>query len=114
MPATVGEVAQEAGVSPHTVRFYEQHGLIVAERTPGNQRRFDPDTACRIKAARVAQRIGLTVAEVRAMLDTLPPAPAVDDWHRLEDALATEAERRIGELRAVLADIRSDQKLCAL
>jgi len=29
-------------------------------------------------------------------------------------ALAAEAERRIGELRAVLADIRSDQKLCAL
>jgi len=90
------------------------NGLIAAERTPGNQRRFDPDTACRIKAARVAQRIGLTVAEVRAMLDTLPPAPTVNDWHRLEDTLAAEAERRIAELRAVLADIRSDQKLCAL
>lgn len=114
MSSTVGEVAREAGVSPHTVRFYERHGLIAAERTPGNQRRFDADTACRIKVARVAQRIGLTLADVRAVLDTLPPAPTVDDWHRLEDALAAEAERRIGELRAVLADIRSDQKLCAL
>jgi MerR family redox-sensitive transcriptional activator SoxR len=114
MSSTVGEVAREAGVSPHTVRFYEQHGLIAAERTPGNQRRFGADTACRIKVTRVAQRIGLTVADVRALLDMLPPGPTVDDWHRLEAALAAEAERRIGELRAVLADIRSDQKLCAL
>ncbi len=114
MSSTVGEVAREAGVSPHTVRFYEQHRLITSERTPGNQRRFDSDTACRIKATRVAQRIGLTVAEVRAMLDTLPPAPTIDDWHRLEDVLAAAAERRIDELREVLADIRSAQKLCAL
>lgn len=114
MSSTVGEVAREAGVSPHTVRFYEQHGLIAAERTPGNQRRFDAHTACRIKVARVAQRIGLTVADVRAVLDPLPPSPTVQDWHRLEDTLAAEAERRIDELRTVLADIRSDQKLCAL
>lgn len=114
MSSTVGEIAREAGVSPHTVRFYERQGLIAAERTPGNQRRFDTDTACRIKVARVAQRIGLTIAEVTALLDTLPPTPTVDDWHRLEHALAAEAERRIGELRAVLADIRSDRKLCAL
>jgi MerR family transcriptional regulator, redox-sensitive transcriptional activator SoxR len=114
MSSTVGEVAREAGVSPHTVRFYEQHGLIAAERTPGNQRRFDTGTACRIKVARVAQRIGLTIAEVRGLLDTLPPAPTPGDWQQLEHALAAEAERRIGELRAVLADIRSDQKLCAV
>ena len=114
MSSTVGEVAREAGVSTHTVRFYEQHGLLAAVRTPGNQRRFEADTACRIKVARVAQRIGLTVAEIRAVLDTLPPAPTADDWQRFQDALAAEAELRVGELRTVLADIRSEQKLCAL
>lgn len=112
MPATVGEVAREAGVTPHTVRFYEDHGLITAERTPGNQRRFEADTACRIKVAKVAQRIGLSVADVRVLLASLPPAPAEEDWHRLEYDLAAEAERRIQDLHAVLADIRSDQKLC--
>ncbi len=114
MSSPVGEIAGEAGVSPHTVRFYERHGLIAAERTTGNQRRFGPDTACRVKVVRVAQRIGLTIAEVRVLLDTLPTAPTTDDWQRLEHALAAEAERRISELRGVLTDIRSDQKLCAL
>ena len=56
---TVGEVARESGVSGSAVRFYERQGLVRAARTGGNQRRFDSDAACRIRVARVAQRVGL-------------------------------------------------------
>jgi MerR family redox-sensitive transcriptional activator SoxR len=38
---TIGEVAERAGVSVPTVRFYEARGLITSVRTAGNQRRFD-------------------------------------------------------------------------
>jgi hypothetical protein len=57
---TVSDLARDSGVSASAVRFYEDNGLITAERTPGNQRRFSPGDACRIKVIRVAQRVGLS------------------------------------------------------
>jgi MerR family transcriptional regulator, redox-sensitive transcriptional activator SoxR len=111
---TVSQVAQDSGTSASAIRFYEAQGLIKATRTAGNQRRFREDAACRVKAARVAQRVGLTVNEVRELLDTLPPNPTLPDWQALHGHLKDEAERRIAELNAVLADISSGAKLCEL
>ena len=37
---TIGEVAERAGISTSALRFYERQGLIEAERTDGNQRRY--------------------------------------------------------------------------
>lgn len=80
----------------------------------GNQRRFGDDAACRVKVARVAQRIGLSVAETAAVLATLPPDPKLDDWQRVHTLLVGEAERRIADLRAQLEAITSGEKLCEL
>jgi excisionase family DNA binding protein len=39
---TVGEAARALGVSPDTVRLYERHGKLRAERTAGGLRLFSP------------------------------------------------------------------------
>ncbi|MEU4478412.1 MerR family transcriptional regulator [Micromonospora sp. NPDC023966] len=111
---TVGEVARESGVSGSAIRFYERQGLIEATRTGGNQRRFGSDAACRVRVARVAQRIGLSVTEIRGLLAALPPEPGLADWQALHEKLTGEAERRIRELHAALDDIRSGRRLCEL
>ncbi|MFG1916280.1 MerR family transcriptional regulator [Micromonospora sp. NPDC048898] len=111
---TVGDVARESGVSGSAVRFYERQGLIAAARTGGNQRRFDSDAACRIRVARVAQRVGLTVRDIRDLLASLPPDPEPADWQGLHDRLTAEAERRIRDLHAALDDIGSGRRLCDL
>ena len=41
--------------------------------TRDNQRRFDEDAACWVKVARVAQRIGMRLIEIKDLLDSLPP-----------------------------------------
>jgi MerR family redox-sensitive transcriptional activator SoxR len=111
---SVLEVAQQAGVAPSAVRFYDRHGLIHSVRTSGNQRRFDTDAACRVKVARVAQRVGLTVAQIAAILDELPDDAGLADWERLHAVLVAEAERRIADLRVQLDAITSGRKLCEL
>ncbi len=68
----VGEIAHRAGISVPTVRFYEERGLIGSTRTAGNQRRFARHTLRRIAYVRAAQRFGLSLAEIREALDTLP------------------------------------------
>jgi MerR family redox-sensitive transcriptional activator SoxR len=111
---TVGELAQESGVAPSAVRFYEKYGLVTSERTSGNQRRFYEVEACLIKIIRVAQRVGLSVAEIRDLMADLPDRPdiTIADWHRLRTRLEEEVRVRIQALTEVLDDLTSEQKLC--
>ncbi|MGL5816789.1 MAG: MerR family transcriptional regulator [Phycicoccus sp.] len=111
---TVADVADESGVASSAIRFYERHGLIRARRTSGNQRRFDKDAACRVKVARVAQRIGMRLAEIKDLLDSLPPDADLDQWRRVHEVLVEEGRRRVAELNAALDDITSGRKLCEL
>ena len=114
MDRTVSDVARESGVSGSAVRFYEAHGLITASRTAGNQRRFGPEAACRVKVARVAQRIGLSIIEIAEILAGLPAEPVLADWYELHQRLTSEAERRIAELHATLGELSTGGKLCEL
>jgi MerR family transcriptional regulator, redox-sensitive transcriptional activator SoxR len=111
---TVGEVAAGGGVAPSAVRFYEQHGVITAVRTAGDQRRFDESAACRIKVAKVAQRVGLTVREIASLFAGLPADPQPADWARVAETLVAEAEARTAALKAQLAAIGSGTRLCDL
>ena len=111
---TVGDLARASGVAPSAVRFYEAQGLLSSERTTGNQRRFHEADVCRTKVIRVAQRVGLHVAEIKALFDDLPSEPAPHDWERLTGRLIAEANERIRQLRSVLDDITSGEKLCEL
>jgi MerR family transcriptional regulator, redox-sensitive transcriptional activator SoxR len=111
---TVGELARASGVAPSAVRFYEKHGLVVSRRTSGNQRRFYEVESCLIKIVRVAQRVGLSVAEIRDLMADLPDRQdiTVQDWARLRTRLEQEVRERIEALTAVLDDLTGDRKLC--
>ncbi|TDC85678.1 MerR family DNA-binding transcriptional regulator [Micromonospora sp. KC606] len=109
---TVGDVARDADVAPSAVRFYEKTGVITAQRDGGNQRRFDESAPCRIKVAKLAQRVGLTVREIADLFADLPPDPRSQDWGRVAAELVAEAERRTAELRACLAEMQSGGRLC--
>ena len=111
---TVRDVATASGVAPSAVRFYEQHGVITAIRTAGDQRRFDDSAACRIRVAKVAQRVGLTVREIAEVLAALPADPQPDDWERVAKTLIAEAEARTAALRAYLEEMHSGERLCEI
>jgi MerR family redox-sensitive transcriptional activator SoxR len=94
---TVGEVAERSGVAISAVHFYEQKGLIKSWRNAGNQRRFNRDVLRRIAIIKVAQRLGIPLAEVGEALATLPIDRAVsaDDWKQLSLKWRKALDRRI-------------------
>ena len=69
---TVGELATRSGVSVSALHFYERKGLIAAERDDRNQRRYRRDALRRVTFIRVAQRVGIPLAEVREAITSLP------------------------------------------
>jgi MerR family transcriptional regulator, redox-sensitive transcriptional activator SoxR len=94
---SIGEVADRAGVATSALRFYEREGLIASDRTPGGQRRYRRDVLRRVAFVRVAQKVGLTLAEVRMALAELPEgrAPTRSDWARLSRSWKGRLEERI-------------------
>jgi MerR family redox-sensitive transcriptional activator SoxR len=82
---TIGAVAERAGVATSTLRYYEHEGLISSSRTPAGQRRYRREVLRRIAFIRSAQRIGLSLDEIRSAVDSLPRARCRTkaDWARL-------------------------------
>lgn len=65
----IGEVADELGINPRTIRYYESIGLIPeADRTPGGYRTFGADDVERLSFIRNAQRLGLSLDEIGEVL----------------------------------------------
>ncbi len=103
---TVGQLAARAGVAVSTLHFYEARGLIQARRTAGNQRRYSRDTLRRIAFVRIAQRVGIPLATIRAALAELPEerTPTAADWARLSEGWRTELDARIARLTQLRDD----------
>ena len=97
---TIGELAARSGVATSALRFYEDRGLIAAERTPGNQRLYARPTLRRVAFIRAAQEVGLTLDEIGQALAALPTdrTPMKRDWERLSRAWRRRLDERITEL----------------
>lgn len=98
---TIGQLAERSGMSHSALRFYEAKGLIRAERTAGNQRRYHRSTLRRLAFIAAAQRVGLTLARIQEALATLPDerTPTAEDWARLSRMWRDELETRIDALQ---------------
>ncbi|HEX6657139.1 MAG TPA: redox-sensitive transcriptional activator SoxR [Ilumatobacter sp.] len=107
---SIGDVAKRTGVEQSALRFYEAEGLISAQRTAGGQRRFARDVLRRIAFIRVAQRVGLSLSEIRDALSTLPDGrtPTPRDWLKLSKAWRSRLDDQI----AVLERLRDNLTSC--
>ncbi len=96
----IGELAARSGVATSALRFYEERGLIAADRTAGNQRVYSRPTLRRVAFIRAAQEVGLTLDEIGRALATLPSGrtPVKQDWERLSRAWRDRLDERIADL----------------
>ena len=93
----IGEVARRAGVNATAIRYWERAGVLPPPRRVGGQRRYDEAVLARLAVVRLAQEVGFSVSEVRALVggfDEQGVAP--ERWREL-------AERKLGEVDALIA-----------
>jgi MerR family mercuric resistance operon transcriptional regulator len=66
----IGQLAKSVGVNVETVRYYQRIGLIELPRKPyGGSRSYDHEYLRRLLFIRRAQKLGFSLADVRALLD---------------------------------------------
>lgn len=106
---TVGEVAARSGVAVSALHFYERKGLISSHRTSGNQRRYDRDVLRRVAIIRMAQEMGIPLAEVGESLSALPrgQVPTKDDWTAISEGWREKLDRRIVLLQRLRGELNN-------
>jgi len=107
---SVGEVSKRAGVPVSTLHYYEEEGLIASWRTPANHRRYDRAELRRIAIIRVAQSVGVPLAEIKEALATVPRGKkiSVAQW----EAASAIWQTRLNDRIALLERLRDQLGFC--
>ena len=91
---TVGELADDLGVTTRTLRFYEAEGLISPGRV-GTSRIYGPRDRARLRLILRGKRFGMSLAEIREIVE-------------MYDGAASSERRQLTMLLARLDDIAVD------
>jgi len=103
----IGELAERAGVTTKSIRYYEDIGVFAPpERTPSGYRDYEEAVVDRLAFVRAAQTVGLTLGEIREIvalrdLGETPCTDVTDLIHRR----AEEIGHRITELQRLQAEL---------
>jgi MerR family transcriptional regulator, copper efflux regulator len=98
---TIGELADRFGLATHVLRHWEDEGLLTPERVAG-RRRYDESDVARVVMIQRAKAAGLSLAQIRRMLD----APNGAERRAVlgeQDALLDEQIHRAQESKRLIA-----------
>ena len=110
---SISELAREFDVTPRAIRFYEDQGLL-APRRAGQRRIYTPRDRTRLKLTLRGKRLGLTLSEIRELIDMYEPGR--DARPQLQRFLAVLEEHRAGllqqraDIEAQLSEIQAFER----
>lgn len=113
---SVGELADELGVTTRTLRFYEAEGLLQPSRAAGN-RVYSARDRARLRLILRGRRLGMTLSECREIVDMYDGA-ASSERRQLQtllgrlDEIAADLRARQGDLRRTLAEVSEVADSC--
>ncbi len=97
MGLSIGKIAARTGISVPAIRFYEEKGLIFSERNSGGQRVFLNSDIRRVSFIIIAQKLGFSLAEIKAQLAGLPNdlTPSKSDWEKISREFRVHIDNKI-------------------
>jgi len=110
---SISELAREFDVTPRAIRFYEDRGLL-SPRREGQRRIYTPRDRTRLKLTLRGKRLGLSLSEIRELIDMYEPGR--DERPQLKRFLAVlESHRQAllqqrADLEAQLSEIQTFEK----
>ena len=93
---SISELAREFDITPRAIRFYEDQGLLAPKRD-GQRRIYTPRDRTRLKLTLRGKRLGLTLSEIRELIDMYEPGR--DERPQLERFLAVLELHKTGLLQ---------------
>lgn len=112
---SISDLAREFDITPRTIRFWEDQGLLFPRRE-GQARVFSRRDRTRLKLALRGKRLGLSLARIKEMIEMYDTAR--DESSQLLKFLDVLAERRSAyerqreDIEAVLDEISGFEQVC--
>ena len=110
---SISELAREFDVTPRAIRFYEAEGLL-APRRVGQRRVYTPRDRTRLKLTLRGKRLGLTLAEIRELIDMYEPGrderPQLERFRELLESHRKSLLQQRADIEAQLAEIDTFEK----
>lgn len=111
---SIAELAREFDLTPRAIRHYEEQGLITPARA-GVQRVYTKRDRTRLKLTLRGKRLGLSLAEIRELIDMYDSAPESSQLARLLEVLARQRaklEQQREDIEAVLGELDTFEAQC--
>lgn len=111
----ISDLAREFGITPRTIRFWEDQGILAPQRE-GSKRIFTRRDRARLKMALRGKRLGLSLAEIKDLIGMY--ASTEDETPQLLECLRVMEKRRAAlqqqreDIEAMLAEIAQFEHLC--
>ena len=111
----ISDLAREFGITPRTIRFWEDQGILAPERE-GNKRVFTRRDRARLKMALRGKRLGLSLAEIKDLIGMY--ASTEDETPQLVECLRIMSKRREAleqqreDIEAMLGEIAQFELQC--
>jgi DNA-binding transcriptional MerR regulator len=110
---SISELAREFDVTPRAIRFYEDQGLL-APRREGQRRIYSPRDRTRLKLTLRGKRLGLTLSEIRDLIDMYEPGrderPQLERFLAVLEAHKASLAQQRADIEAQLSEIQAFEK----
>lgn len=112
---SVNQLAEELGITPRAIRFYEQSGLI-APRRAGANRVFDRRDRARLMLILRGKRLGFSLGDIREYLGLYDSdrgqVAQVQSLLELTRQRMAELEKQRRDLDQTLGELHSIERQC--
>jgi DNA-binding transcriptional MerR regulator len=110
---SISELAREFAITPRAIRFYEDQGLL-APRRDGQRRIYTPRDRTRLKLTLRGKRLGLTLSEIRELIDMYEPGrdqrPQLERFLAVLESHKASLLQQRSDIEAQLAEIQGFEK----
>jgi Cu(I)-responsive transcriptional regulator len=109
----IGVVARKSGLPAKTIRYYEDIGLVKADRKPNGYRDYSEHHLNTLRFLARARSLGFSIEDCRQLLSLYEDrGRASSDVKSLAMAHIDEVEKKIEELEGIRATLRSLVEAC--
>lgn len=110
---SIGALSRATGVKIPTIRYYEGAGLLPeAERSAGNQRRYDRAGLDRLRFIAHARNLGLSLDAIRRLLELSDKGRDCTDAHQIARAHLSDIRARISRLERLETELERLSEAC--
>jgi DNA-binding transcriptional MerR regulator len=110
---SISELAQEFDITPRAIRFYEDQGLL-APRREGQKRIYTPRDRTRLKLTLRGKRLGLSLSEIRELIDMYEPGrderPQLQRFLAVLEAHKSSLLQQRADIEAQLSELQAFEK----